>query len=756
MKYLLSWIAKHFESPLAFEKAAEKEDIIKKIGSHITEVASHKRIEYIKKDIALGVVVENSEDFSLVQYNATDKVISLAPRKDAEIGSIFLIVKDKNNFRFATSFDLFSEVKNVLLPALSGSIEDNVKKIDTLKKSSDLVIKVDTTSIGNRQDLFSHRGMARELSVLFNLSLKKEDDLIKGTESLFSSNKKEKLVAVNTNDVSSVFSVALQCEEESSFFDYLVPLCAVDVSPRSFLVDLTNYVMFDVGQPLHVFDKKKIEGSLTIKKDEEKTFPLLDGSSITSLPSDILIMDNENPVSLAGIIGGSLTGVTFKSNSILLQAESFNPKCIMFSARKHKKKTNSALRNERGSSPESVRFGIYRFLFFLSLHLKFAVKGYFHYVQKDSLYPKKIRLKKEYITSVIGCDISDERIKNIFIGLGLDTVDEKDSFSIRVPYYRYDVSNKDDLVEEVVRHIGFDNIPLFSPKIVYNSYAKKNIISELKSLLVILSRAREVVSYGIINECALARWGKPNNRTAVALSNPYSEYQKNLSFSALPSLLDTTCHEIKGGKKEVRVFEVSPLWSKKEDGIDEMIYLSCCFYNAAGCYNFYEYRDCIEEIFEALKYPLSFRLASGIPQEGLFSSIVSDVFYNEKKVGSLGFVNPLRVFDETKQKGEVFAVEVNLTKLFSESPLECSLARDYSFFDISFLLSLSDKVEHYVHQLKEAFGQIVSIEVIDWFEAPDWKEHRSVTLRVYHINKKCNGVEEEVRAYLVAREIRVR
>lgn len=289
MKYLLSWVLSHLKDK-DIESIDSIDNIIKNLSNHTAETNLYKIIKYADITFGIGVIISNNEDLCLVQYNNKNQIIQLKHRPGGIQGAQYIISYKNNSYKFATISDFYGE-KNTYLPPLSGLIEDNIAYIETKKDTLDYIIEIENTSINNRIDLFSHRGLARELSAIYNLELISENDILY-TISHKKNNTpvKENIFDIDSENVISTSIVSVQCKEIHSQIEYIFPLSHLNITCHSFLVDLSNYVMFDIGQPLHLFDANNIEKNyyLQIKKGE---LLCIDNTIINVTDGSLVIID---------------------------------------------------------------------------------------------------------------------------------------------------------------------------------------------------------------------------------------------------------------------------------------------------------------------------------------------------------------------------------------------------------------------------------------------------------------------------------
>jgi len=224
----------------------------------------------------------------------------------------------------------------------------------------------------------------------------------------------------------------------------------------SLVVDVTNYVMLELGQPLHAFDRKKIKGKLRIvRAGKSEKFTTLDGQERNLDPQDLMVSDDERALALAGTMGGLYSEITEETTEIALEAVRFNPISIAQNSRRHKLSSEASRRLERGVDPSLAEFASARFVQLLSEH------STAQHVESLSVgepkYPATFTINPTHISNILGFEISNAQIIKALQTVGCD-IDEK-KWLIDPPSWRPDLTNTSDLAEEVARIIGYDSIP---------------------------------------------------------------------------------------------------------------------------------------------------------------------------------------------------------------------------------------------------------------------------------------------------------
>lgn len=416
------------------------------------------------------------------------------------------------------------------------------------------VLEIDNKSLTHRPDLWSHFGFARELAAILGRPLKMDadrwaDNTTKGAE-LFAGlgiGNPEFGVEISPGCGGRRFA-ALEIRgvrAVPSPFWMKRRLFSVGAGVRNLLVDLSNYVMHDLGQPNHAYDADLLTGNTVYvraaRKDEE--FLALDGENRTLCPEDIVIADESGAVALGGVIGGETTAVCESTTRLLLESANFDPICIRRTTKRHQLRTDASNRFEKSLSPFAVPLAIQRFVEIIKTYIPGAATYGAPadcFIEKPE--PIRVPLRFEYIRERLGSSNDDEEISGILTSLGFQSVTVEDgSCWTRVPYYRAtrDVSIEDDLVEEVGRIFGYEHIMEQAPKIESVAPPARPLAefeNKVQDLLSALGYS-EVYNYSFMNEARASSLGYSVAKT-IRLENPIDSNTDLVRTTLVPGVLE--------------------------------------------------------------------------------------------------------------------------------------------------------------------------------------------------------------------------
>ena len=334
--------------------------------------------------------------------------------------------------------------------------------------------------------------------------------------------------------------------------------------PISAVVDITNYVMLELGQPLHAFDNDALQGDIVVRHAVAgETLKLLDGSEAKLDPGFVLIADEHKALAVAGVMGGFDSRVTDATHNIFLESAHFAPAAIMGRARKLGMHTDASHRFERGVDPELPRRALER-----ATELLLAIAGgkagpvLVAENLADLPKPAAVTLRRARLKRVLGVTVDDAEVARIFTALGMQVTPTTDGWQITAPSSRFDIEREEDLIEEVARIFGYDNIPTDTPTGALTLAIEPEArIGELALREQLAARGYyEAVNLSFVAADLLARWGFTER--LVPLANPLSADLAVMRPSLLPGLIEALRHNRARQQERVRLFEVARVFAQ--------------------------------------------------------------------------------------------------------------------------------------------------------------------------------------------------
>jgi phenylalanyl-tRNA synthetase beta chain len=331
----------------------------------------------------------------------------------------------------------------------------------------------------------------------------------------------------------------------------------------SLVVDVTNYVMLELGQPLHAFDKSKIKGGLTIKlAGKAQKFKTLDGVERTLDPNDLMVCDDEQPLALAGTMGGLSSEISETTTDIALEAVHFCEVCIARNSRRHKLSSEASRRLERSVDPSLAEFASARFVQLLTAHS--SAKHVATVVDGEPIYAPLVTIDPAYVSKTLGFDIPAKKVAEVLRVIGCD-VDEK-SFTIDPPSWRADLLTAADFTEEVARMIGYDKIPsVLPPRPLHATLTPTQKRRRAVATMLASRGLAEVQTFPFTNQATIDSMGFVGERAATyKVANPMSEEFPLMRVHLVPGLIEVAQRNISRGAKDFAIFEMGSIFRSEQ------------------------------------------------------------------------------------------------------------------------------------------------------------------------------------------------
>ena len=441
------------------------------------------------------------------------------------------------------------------------------------------------------------------------------------------------------------------------------------------LVDVTNYVLLEFGQPLHAFDFTRLKNSeivVRLPRPSETRFTTLDGQERQLEPETLLICDAERPVALAGVMGGLDSEVTPETRQVLIESAYFNPATIRRTSKRLGLSSEASYRFERGVDPDGVIHALER-----AAQLMCEVGGGRVVGPRLDEYPAPIQhprlsLRVSRTNQVLGTDFSHQTIAGLLKRLHLPAVSlDRENLAVQVPPFRNDLTREVDLIEEVARLAGFEAIPVTLPRgevATRRPGPEARLKIEARQLLLGLG-FNEVINYAFQSE-RLEELAAAPGAAPLALANPLSEEQAVMRTSLIPGLLDTLRRNTLQQAQDLRLFETAKVFLPRpgEDLPREEAWLAGLVYGAREevswaaareAATFFDLKGVVETLLEGLQIPeVNFR-REGLPP---YLCQGARVYSGNRQLGFLGEIEP-EAGDRLNLEGSVFVFNLALAAL---------------------------------------------------------------------------------------------
>ena len=622
---------------------------------------------------------------------------------------------------------------------------------------NDQVMEFDLTP--NRADALSMIGTAYETAALYNMPLKKPETQSETTNEQATD---ELSINVQNQDKVPYYSARIvknvQIQPSPEWMQ--MRLIKAGIRPINNVVDISNYVLLEYGQPLHMFDKDQI-GSDQIEvrqaKAEEKMTTLDDQERILK-DSDIVITNGNTPIAIAGVMGGDFSEVTENTTNVIIEGAIFDPVSIRHTSRRLNLRSEASSRFEKGIATEFVDEAVDRACYLLQQYASGTVLQ--DRVAEGDLgqFVTPIEITVEKVNKTIGFELSKEDIEAIFVQLGFETTQEGNTLTVMVPSRRKDITIKEDLIEEIARIYGYDEIPStlpvfehVTPGTLNDRQAKTRIV---KATLegAGLSQA---INYSLVDKARATDFAL-QDRSTISLLMPMSEAHATLRQSLIPHLIDDVSYNVARSNHHVALYELGRVFfgNGKDQLPDEVEYLSGIltgdyavntWQSKKEAIDFFVAKGVVERIAEILDVQFEYEAGE---ISGLHPGRTALVKLNNEIVGFVGELHPQTENDYDLKRTYVF--ELNYDKLMSVSvgyinyqpiPRFPGVSRD-----IALVINRAMPSAKIVNVIKNNGGDILqNAEVFDVYEGEHVAEdEKSIALRLSYLDTKQTLTDDKV------------
>ena len=588
MKISINWLKEYVETNSQPEEISE---ILTNLGLEVEKLSLFESVKGGLNGVVAGKVLEcgkhpDADRLKVTSIDLGDNVISeiVCGAPNIEKGQIVPVAKvgckiytsdgteikiKKSKIRGVVSNGMVCAEDEIGLGQshdgimiLDSNIKPGTPISEVFNLENDNILEIGLTP--NRSDAMSHYGVARDLKAFYDFK-----------------SIKSKLILPSVNNFESVkleenFKITIEDTEKCPFYSGLIiknikvgpsskelqnKLKSIGLKPINNIVDITNFVMHEIGQPLHAFDLDKLE-SINVKSLKSGAkFKTLDESLIELDKEDLMICSSNKPLCLAGIYGGHESGVSDSTTNLFLESAIFDPVTIRKSSKRHQLFTDASYRYERGIDPEKVIYALKRAAILIKEDNPNSSVSDILAEDNLKLKTKDIYLRYNKIDSVTGQNIDKDVITQILSSLDFEIKNHnQEGLNIVAPNYRNDVYREIDVIEEILRVYGFNNIPVNSKISMIIPEIGKNKINKIESLIInnlIGIGFNEIINNSICSPDTNEKFKKQ----VVRLLNPQGIELSNLRASLIPSALETIKHNYNRQNKNLKLFEIGNTYS---------------------------------------------------------------------------------------------------------------------------------------------------------------------------------------------------
>ncbi|HDG1426947.1 TPA: phenylalanine--tRNA ligase subunit beta [Staphylococcus aureus] len=538
----------------------------------------------------------------------------------------------------------------------------------------DQVMEFDLTP--NRADALSMIGTAYEVAALYNTKMTKPETTSNELE--LSANDELTVTIENENKVPYYSArVVHDVTIEPSPIWMQARLIKAGIRPINNVVDISNYVLLEYGQPLHMFDQDAIGSQQIVVRqaNEGEKMTTLDDTERELLTSDIVITNGQTPIALAGVMGGDFSEVKEQTSNIVIEGAIFDPVSIRHTSRRLNLRSESSSRFEKGIVTEFVDEAVDRACYLLQTYANGKVLKDRVSSGELGAFITPIDITADKINRTIGFDLSQNDIVTIFNQLGFDTEINDDVITVQVPSRRKDITIKEDLIEEVARIYGYDDIPSTLPvfdKVTSGQLTDRQYKTRMVKEVLEGAGLDQAITYSLVSKEDATAFSMQQRQT-IDLLMPMSEAHASLRQSLLPHLIEAASYNVARKNKDVKLFEIGNVFFANGEGElpDQVEYLSGIL---TGDYvvnqwqgkketvDFYLAKGVVDRVSEKLNLEFSYRRAD---IDGLHPGRTAEILLENKVVGFIGELHPTLAADNDLKRTYVF--ELNFDALMAVS-----------------------------------------------------------------------------------------
>ena len=599
---------------------------------------------------------------------------------------------------------------------------------------NDFVLELDLTA--NRSDLLSMRGVAYDTATMLDLDLQFNvpNVIREASENPIS-------IYTQTKNSTAYYGQVLEnIKIKESPYWLKSRLIASGIRPINNVVDITNYVMLEYGQPLHAFDYDLVKSNKIIVREalKDEEIITLDGEKRKLIAGDIVITDGEKPIALAGVMGGLETEINKDSKRVLLESAIFNPVRVRRTASRLNLKSESSSRFEKGVDPESTLPALNYACELLIKYADAIVVGEPSYYNTHAKKKNIISLSMDKLNSVTGVKFDSDTVENILNKLRFKFKFRNDEFKITVPSRR-PMDSYQDLIEEIVRINGYDKIPTTIPITPTQGGLNKKQRTRRTVRDYFVNRGfYETRTYSLVSEEMAIAFDQETSKT-IKILNPLTKEREHLRHSILPSLQNVLAYNKARKIDDVFIFEIANTYFEDSEITKLAILMHGTLDNSSWqkpniSIDFYHLKGLIETLFKTLKITDYEIAVSEVPLVKLHPGISAIIKVNNESVGFLGRLHP----EEEHKLGidNIYVSEIDIMKVINNSVKANLTYQEISKYpsierDVAFFIDKGVTASEIIECINSASKKILnSIEIFDVYYDKNLENQKSIALRL--------------------------
>jgi phenylalanyl-tRNA synthetase beta chain len=767
MRISFNWLKEYLEIT---EPAERLSQVLTSLGLEVESMETHEDIKGGLKGVVVAEVVEcwkhpNADRLNLTKVNTGEgellQVVCGAP--NVAVGQKVFLAKEgatlypfagnpitikKGKIRGETSEGMICAEDELGLSAnhegiliLPTDAEVGKPAADVLNISSDIIFEIGLTP--NRADAMSHLGVAKDL-LAWSRVHKNRSKSLKQLELADIKNASGNLkinVEVSDPDLCPRYSgICLSGITVSESPDWLKKrIRSMGLNPINNIVDVTNFIMYEMGQPLHAFDYDQIQKqSIHVKTLKEGTsFKSLDEADRKLFASDLMICDgNDNPLCIAGVFGGIGSGVTEKTTKIFIESAHFNAGSVRKSSMSHNLRTQSARCFEKGTDPNATLLALQRAVYLIQQTCAAKIDSILIDVYPKEIKPSQVDLNLDYVRQLSGLPIDKEKIKEVLFALDMEVTDlQNDNFEVFVPTNKPDVKRPADVVEEICRVYGFDQIivpekiQISFPKHIPSTYFIRKEISEWLTS----NGLNEIMAISLVKSGICIQSGIWNEKDLVFIHNTSNVHLDAMRPSICLGGLEAIQFNANRQQTDLAFYEMGKEYQRQADRIVEKNKLGIWLYGLQTSphwlnpkptmQDFTNLKSYIEGILKMLK--IENQIVSDLQDDSLFNSGIQYSFFKNNNVGIKAGKLSSTLSSLYDLKKEVWFAEFDLDILMQAIPVKAKPFKEFSKFpqikrDLALVIDQQIKFETLKSIAVKQTGDLLrDIQLFDIYENAD-------------------------------------
>ncbi|SHJ07567.1 phenylalanine--tRNA ligase subunit beta [Desulfosporosinus lacus] len=535
-------------------------------------------------------------------------------------------------------------------------------------------------------------------------------------------------------------------------------LKAAGVRPISNIVDITNYVMLEMGQPLHAFDRDKIEGDVHVRPAHPgEKIVTLDGAERTLQTHTLLIADDSQPLGVAGVMGGLYSEVTKDTKRLMIESAHFSSVSIRRTSRRLGLRSEASNRFEKGidvSGIVAVLGRVCDLLIDLGAGRPVALVDEVRHLPSR----RQITLSTEHTSTVLGIELKISEIRQVLEDLNFEYKENSGLFQVEIPTYRSDLEIEEDLMEEVARLIGYDRIPTTLPQGDQTQGRRTPEQEFRRRLRKVLAQSGmdEVLTYTFTRAESDAQWGSAKHQ--IPLLNPLREELGVMRTSLIPGLLDVAARNVARRNMDVSIFEIGNTYWGEEQPLkklprEELRVAAVAvgkserhWLNQPVSYDFYYLKGIMEGLALEFGLKLEFRVAEN--QSLLHPGRSADLYLQNQCVGFLGEIHPSLEKEWGLERAVIFELELStLFKRIRQTVRAHSIPRFPAILrDLAVVVTVETSAEAVMAKIRKLGGDLLQqVEIFDVYTGnPIPEDHKSLAFSLRYQSIERTLTDEEV------------